>query len=303
MTISEILPEFQNISNQPRLPVSILRSNISFDQHFLVLLDPDGIIGPDGKAIKTTSNASFAPPHNQSQLQVVFDTGFTFPQLPEYVVNAIYSGAKGAQLNQVSSGVTLWTVDCEAEINVTFKIGGQLYPVHPLDVVRELTDSTGDSGCYGTFQSVTPGAEDPTRDGILGMTFLSNVYALLDFGDFTDDSASNTSSPYVQLLSTTDPAEAHADFVATRLNGTDTTGSQHYGTGGESFFHRHRIPLIIAAVVPGVAALAGAVWLVARRRKRAYHPLPNPPVGDMSMEHVTRHGSGEPYSDPWISPR
>ena len=134
------------------------------------------------------------------------------------------------------------------------------------------------------------------------MLLVSNVYALLDYGDFTDDSASNTSSPYVQLLSTTDPAEAHADFVATRLNGTDTTGSQHYGTG-ESFFQRHRIPLIIAVVVVGVAALAGAVWLVVRRRKRVYHSLPNPPVGDISMEHVTRHRSGEPYSDPWISPR
>ena len=83
MTISEILPEFQNISNQPKVPVSILQSNISFDQHFSVLLDPDGIIGPDGKAIKTTSNASLAPPHNQSQLQIIFDTGFSLPQLPE----------------------------------------------------------------------------------------------------------------------------------------------------------------------------------------------------------------------------
>ena len=83
MTISEILPEFQNISNQPKVPVSVLQSNISFDQHFSLLLDPDGIIGPDGNAIKTTSNASFAPSHNQSQLQVVLDTGFSFPQLPE----------------------------------------------------------------------------------------------------------------------------------------------------------------------------------------------------------------------------
>ena len=127
------------------------------------------------------------------------------------------------------------------------------------------------------------------------MLLVSNVYALLDYGDFTDDSASNTSSPYVQLLSTTDPAEAHADFVATRLNGKDTTG--------ESFFQRHKIPLIIAAVVVGVAALAGAVWIVVRRRKRVYYRLPNPPVGDMSMEHLTRHRSEEPYSDPWISPR
>ena len=83
VTISEILPEFQNISNQPKVSVSVLESKISADQHFSVLLDPDGIIGPDGNAIKTTSNTSLAPSHNQSQLQVFFDTGYFLPQLPE----------------------------------------------------------------------------------------------------------------------------------------------------------------------------------------------------------------------------
>ena len=83
VTISEILPEFQNISNQPKVSVSVLESKISADQHFSVLLDPDGIIGPDGNAIKTTSNTSLAPSHNQSQLQVFFDTGYSLPQLPE----------------------------------------------------------------------------------------------------------------------------------------------------------------------------------------------------------------------------
>jgi hypothetical protein len=81
-TISEILPEFQNISNQPKVPVSVLQSIFSLDQHFSILLDPDGIIGPDGNAIKTTSNAPAAPSHNQSQLQVIFDTGFSLPQVP-----------------------------------------------------------------------------------------------------------------------------------------------------------------------------------------------------------------------------
>ena len=54
---------------------------------------------------------------------------------------------------------------------------------------------------------------------------VSNVYLLLDYGNFTDGSASGTSPPYAQILSTTNPAEAHADFVATRLSGNSTTGS------------------------------------------------------------------------------
>lgn len=83
MTISEVLPLFQNISGQPKVPVSVLQSSINSAQHFSVLLDSDGIIGPDGKSIKTTSNASLAPSHGPDQLQVVFDTGFSMPQLPQ----------------------------------------------------------------------------------------------------------------------------------------------------------------------------------------------------------------------------
>jgi hypothetical protein len=70
-----------------------------------------------------------------------------------YVVNAIYSDAKGARLISVpSSDGKVWVVDCEVEINVTFKIGGQSYLVHPLDVTREDTDSNGELFCFGTVR-------------------------------------------------------------------------------------------------------------------------------------------------------
>lgn len=82
MTISEILPEFQNVSSQTKVSVTVLQSALSGDQHFSVLLDSNGVIGPDGNAIKITSNATEAPTHDSSQLQVVLDTGFTLPQFP-----------------------------------------------------------------------------------------------------------------------------------------------------------------------------------------------------------------------------
>lgn len=44
---------------------------------------------------------------------------------------------------------------------------------------------------------------------------------LFDFGDFIDNTTS-TASPYVQLLSTTNPAKAHQDFVNARLGGNST---------------------------------------------------------------------------------
>ena len=68
-------------------------------------------------------------------------------------MDAIYSGAKGAQLvNDASVGGAIWIVDCDAEINVTFKIGGQSYPVHPLDVTRQAVEPSGEKICYGTVR-------------------------------------------------------------------------------------------------------------------------------------------------------
>ena len=76
----------------------------------------------------------------------------------------------------------------------------------------------------------------------------------------------------------TNRAEAHADFVATRLNGQDTTSSQHYSTGqgNTGFFQKYRILIFAATAVAGVLALTGAVSLVPRRRKPVYRPLYDP---------------------------
>jgi hypothetical protein len=62
------------------------------------------------------------------------------------------------------------------------------------------------------------------------LSLVSNMYILLNYGDFIYESTSNMANPYVQyvqFISTTDPATALAEFVAVRLGGKDTTGSQH----------------------------------------------------------------------------
>jgi hypothetical protein len=56
------------------------------------------------------------------------------------------------------------------------------------------------------------------------MSFMRNVYTLMDFGDFVDGTSNDRGAPYIQLVSVTDKASAHADFVKVRLNGTDTSG-------------------------------------------------------------------------------
>jgi hypothetical protein len=64
----------------------------------------------------------------------------------------------------------------------------------------------------------------------LSCALVSNVYLLLDYSDFADNTADSTSAPYIQLFSTMNPVETLADFVATRLNKQDTTNLQRHDT-------------------------------------------------------------------------
>lgn len=314
MTIGEVLPQYSNISNQPKVSVSVLQSNIAQDQHWSIVLDDNGIIGPNGKAIQVVSNATEAPLHYENQLVAIIDTGFSLPQVPSDVAHALYSGAKGAKLTNVQSlGGDIWVIDCDAEVNATFLIGGQSYPIHPLDTNQQGTDDSGKEICFGAFQPRIPGAEDPTFDLILGMAYLTNVYLLIDYGDFVDGT-NQTDKPYVQLLSMTDPAAAHADFVATRLNGQDAASDSD-----QSFFEEHKVPIIVSAVVAAALVLGATVFFLSRSRKPAYRPLLDPaPGGAMQMHYVSgydagaqppvydagvqpapEYNTGAPYADPW----
>jgi hypothetical protein len=94
------------------------------------------------------------------------------------------------------------------------------------------------------FQPITT-ATSPDYDMILGMVFrkyccvfaltvvvlspavVRNVYLLINSGNFVDGTT-NKAPPYAQLLSLTDAATAHLDFVQARLAGVDTTGQQAF---------------------------------------------------------------------------
>jgi hypothetical protein len=130
------------------------------------------------------------------------------------------------------------------------------------------------------------------------------VYLVLNFGDFIDGSTSKTAAPFAQLLSTTNPAAAHGDFVATRLGGHDTSQAHsdpQKGNGNQSSgLSRNKIPIIIGAGVALAAVLLGAVFLVRRRRKATYRPLFEPaPQGDMQLHYIPGYNTGGQYADPW----
>ena len=69
------------------------------------------------------------------------------------VASAMYSSAKGAVLKTIQSlGGDVWVIDCDAEVNVTFLIGGVSYPVHPLDTNQEGADDDGNAICFGAVR-------------------------------------------------------------------------------------------------------------------------------------------------------
>jgi len=193
-----------------------------------------------------------------------------------------------------------------------------------LDTTVDLnvTNDSGDKVCLGAYQPITTAVDD-NYDIILGMSFLRNVYILIDYGDFVDGT-SNTANPYIQLLATTnDLAEAHQDFVNTRMGGKDDASWQLLPPSSmgstpksESQFVR-RIKYywpIIAAVGGFLILLILVTCLCMRRRKKAgsrpfwrgkksYQPLHDPaPLGMQPIGHdgAPRQSTSD-YRNPWDS--
>jgi len=63
----------------------------------------------------------------------------------------------GAQYQNVSDVGAAWTVPCDVEVNITFKIGGNSFPVHPLDATMafgNLPPSNGKPMCIGAVSGL-----------------------------------------------------------------------------------------------------------------------------------------------------
>ncbi|KAF7364914.1 Peptidase A1 domain-containing protein [Mycena venus] len=299
-TVGEILSNFTDVSNQPKLPVTEVSISNQGNQHFQTLLDVNGFIGPDGNPISVTSEVSSTS--NKKQATVVIDTGFSLPQVPASVAKAIYSQFNGAELINDKSIGQVWILPCTQEVNITLKFGGKSYPVHPLDAAIDpatfglspYQTSSGQNACLGLFQPVSfDTGKNPTYDMIFGMAFLRNVYTLINFGDFIADSKGKA-DPYIQFLSTTDPAEAHQDFVKVRLGGVDTTTSvfSHSGSSNNSSSGlSNTTKYIIGGCVLGAILLlvVGAFIFRSRRNSKAgaYRPLHLPAPAPM-------YGAGQP---------
>ena len=85
LTIGSPIPGFENVTSQPKLPV--FEVSAKSGQHWQTLLDANGIIGPDGKHINTTSHVSGG---GKNKLNVIMDSGFSLPQVPKCVFSLMF---------------------------------------------------------------------------------------------------------------------------------------------------------------------------------------------------------------------
>ena len=168
-TIAEVVPGFENITSQPKLDIVTVPGLTDFDQHWQMYTDKNGIIGPDGNPIEYESIVHKAP---DGELVAVIDSGFTLPQVPRSVSDAIYGRVQGAEWNTENE---VWTIPCGQLLNISLKFGGVTFPIHPLDTSSSdfgITNSNGTTVCVGTFQPITTAFSLLGEyDLILGMGF------------------------------------------------------------------------------------------------------------------------------------
>jgi len=141
-TIGEVVPGFESITSMPQLPVvtTIQPTN----QHWLGTID--GIFVND---VRIPTNSSVLN-SSSGELIALYDTGFTFPQVPPSLSSAMYSNIPGAQFDTEKNW---WKLPCDQEVNITFVIGGMRYPIHPMDASVELRGDNGSPLCVGSVRT------------------------------------------------------------------------------------------------------------------------------------------------------
>ena len=69
---------YGNVKGMPKLGVFEVSSGLG--QHWQTELDEGGVLGPDGQPVVVESHVKGG---NKERLNVIFDTGFSFPQVPQ----------------------------------------------------------------------------------------------------------------------------------------------------------------------------------------------------------------------------
>jgi len=177
---------------------------------------------------------------------------------------------------------------------MALQIGGQVFPLHPLDV--SPSTALDPSTCIGSFipQSVAVGSD---IDWLVGDNFLRSVYSVYDFGDF--DASGKMGNPYMKFLSILDPDQASIDFHDIR-GGTPNTNITYTGLAAAAILPRYNLSTdasqaleTIAKFIPPLLALVALnaliliicciVWFVSFCRKRKIRAIARIPRSRSSM--------------------
>ncbi|KAF8165350.1 aspartic peptidase A1 [Crassisporium funariophilum] len=286
-SIGEYEPEYAAVSGSVRIPTW----PIHFPFRWNLLLD--AVIVKD--KITTPTTSVVGAPSNKAV--VLMDSGSSYSSLnvqyryvSEEVCNAIYGNVPGAAFDP---SIGYWRVPCSAEINMALQIGGEVIPLHPLDV--NPTTAFDPTMCIGSFvpQKIAI-AKD--FDWLIGDNVLRSVYSVYDFGDF--DASGKMGDPYMKLFPLITPDGASAEFHKER-GGTPKTGITFTGLNGQSIAPSFAISTdisdsleMIGKFMPamlGVVALNALivivcciVWLVSFCRKRKSRPTARNPRARMS---------------------
>ncbi|KAF8639998.1 hypothetical protein AX17_001244 [Amanita inopinata Kibby_2008] len=276
-SIGEYEPDLEDIANRTPIPTWPAES----PKRWTVLLD--AIIVGDKINVPSTS-VSDAP---SNKAVVLMDSGSSYTYAPKDIVDAIYSNATGAhfdpQLGQ-------WVVPCSYEIDMALQIGGQVFPIHPLDLTPIMPGDA--SKCVGSFIPGSFSTGLGEFDWLVGDNFLRSVYAVYDFGDFNSSGAMGR--PYMRMLSTIEPDQASIDFHNVR-GGTAKSNITYVGLDGASVEPVYSLSKdvsdsirLIGKFVPAMLAvvafnalvligllIAGITYLCRRRSRRTPSLRPN----------------------------
>ncbi|KAH9179621.1 acid protease [Lactarius sanguifluus] len=200
--IGELDPDYTAVNESSPIPTFPITS----PRRWTVLIEAI-LVG--NSVIPMTTTVPNAP---SNRAVALLDSGTSYSYASPEVSNAIYGNIPGAQLDPQ---IGLWSVPCNVEIDAAIQINGQVFPIHPIDLVPKSTNNPGT--CVGSFISQDMSAVAPAAnnfDMILGDNVLRSVYSVYDFGDF--DTSGNMGAPFVKLLSIVDPNQASKDFAAAR---------------------------------------------------------------------------------------
>ncbi|KAJ7452711.1 aspartic peptidase domain-containing protein [Mycena galericulata] len=204
-TINEFDPQYTAVANAPTIPIVA-----GIVDRWRIVVDS---ISVDGVNVPFPSSTLSNVP--DGSLAAILDTGTPTASVPPAVVSSVFSQIPGAVFKVVDGSPNteqVWTIPCNTTTIVSVGMGGQSFPIHPLDlsgvVINTVTDEVT---CITQWDSAPANQGD--FDMIFGDSFMRNFYTVFNFGNDVSQAPAGSS---IQLLSQTNPTSAQQDVAKAR---------------------------------------------------------------------------------------